>query len=46
MAGNAKKIRDAVLSSDRPMAVVVPHEGLAPSDAQKMLKEAGLWFTH
>ena len=34
-----------VADEDRLLAVVVPHEGLAPADAKAMLQAAGLWFS-
>jgi len=44
MAEDAAKIREAALSKDHPMVIVIPHEGMTPAAAQTLIKEAGLWF--
>jgi hypothetical protein len=50
IAGDAAKLKEAVEKSkadapgDRLLAVVVPHEGLAPALAKKLLQDSGLWF--
>ena len=50
IAGDATKLKQALEKSksdpaeDRLLAVVIPHEGLAPADAKKLLQDSGLWF--
>ena len=51
MGGDAAKVKQAVEQSkaeknagDRLLAVVIPHEGLSPSAAKKLLVDSGMWF--
>jgi len=40
---DAAKIKEAVVSKDHPMAVVVPYEDLSLAEAEKLLRDSGLW---
>ena len=51
MHGDAAKLKQAVELSkaeknveDKLIVVVIPHEGLDPKDAKKLLVDSGLWF--
>ena len=51
MHGDATKLKQAVELSkaetnveDKLIVVVIPHEGLDPKDAKKLLVDSGLWF--
>ena len=44
MAEDPVKIREAVLSKDHPLVVVIPREGMTPNEGQALLKACGLWF--
>ena len=51
MNGDAAKVKHAVELSkaeknveDKLLAVVIPHEGLSPSAAKKLLVDSGMWF--
>ena len=38
------KLKAALESDEKPMAIVIPHESLSPAQAKQMLVEAGLWY--
>jgi hypothetical protein len=44
IGADADKLKAAVTSPDKPMVVVVAHEGLSPSVAKQLLMDAGLWY--
>ena len=44
MAQQPAKIIEAVRSPDHPLVVVVPREGMSPSEAKALLQATGLWF--
>jgi len=41
---DSSKLRDALASKDKPQVVIIPSEGLTSADAQKLLRDSGLWF--
>ncbi len=44
LAHQPAKIKEAVSSKNAPKVLVLPTEGLSAADAEKILKESGLWF--
>ena len=44
IGADAEKLKVAVEGPDKPMVVVVAHEGLTPANAKLLLVKAGLWF--
>ena len=41
---DALKLRDALIAKDKPQVIVIPSEGISSNDAQKLLRDSGLWF--
>jgi hypothetical protein len=37
------KIKEAVVSKDHPMAIVIPYEDLSTTETEKLLRDSGLW---
>lgn len=44
IGADAAKLRDAMTSSEPPMVIVLPTEGLTTANAEKLLKDSGLWY--
>lgn len=40
---DAAKIKEAVVSKDHPMVIVLPYEDLTLAESEKLLRESGLW---
>ena len=38
------KLKAAIQSADKPMAIVIPHESMSPAQAKLLLTDAGLWY--
>jgi hypothetical protein len=44
MNNNADKIREAVVSNEKPMAIVFPSESSTHTETLALIKASGLWF--
>ena len=44
IGSDAIKLKAAVQSEDKPMAIVIPHESMPPAQAKVLLTDAGLWY--
>jgi len=44
MGHDPVKLKEAAASSKKPLAIVVPTEGMTSAQAKKMLQGAGLWY--
>ena len=44
MKNDPEKIKGALVAKEKPMAIVIPREGLTSSEAIKILKDSNLWF--
>lgn len=45
MGGDPTKIREAVISPEKPQVIVFPTEGTTPQATKELIKSAGLWFS-
>jgi hypothetical protein len=45
MGGDPNKIREAVISPEKPQVIVFPTEGTTPQATKELIKSAGLWFS-